>query len=72
MILANKEEYMNNEVQPEGNFYNKYESSNPFEKSIMKNFYNSLYRSIDLLIDNSTFPPVNQAQMLDFPSKIIS
>lgn len=49
---ATEEENMSNEVQPEGNYYNKYEASNPIEKILMNNFFNELYRSIDLLIDN--------------------
>lgn len=38
---------MKKETQPEGNFYNKYESKNPVEMRIMDSFYNALFECVD-------------------------
>lgn len=38
---------MKNYDQPEGNFYNKYETQNPLEKIIMRFFFDSLIKLLD-------------------------
>lgn len=37
------------EYNPEGNFYDKYNSKNIIEKTIMKNFFNNIHNAIDSL-----------------------
>lgn len=43
------------EVQPEGNYYNKYKSTNPIAKRLMHGFFDSLYNLIDSLSLNTVY-----------------
>lgn len=44
---------MNKEKQPEGNYYNKFDSQNPIERRLMTNFYKALYLCIDKVLEKS-------------------
>lgn len=44
---------MNRERQPEGNYYNKYDSKNPVEAMLMNGFYKALYLCIDRVLEKN-------------------